>query len=86
MRFTQETDASTLNVLYYKLCLDEPASFGVTSKDWGDELDVTIDWQAGERLLVTGVIGVLFPGDAAEQYVGGSDHWLHAMAYVKFSL
>ena len=85
LRFTQETDASTLNVLYYKLSLDEPAGFGVTSKDWGDELDVTIDWQAAERLLVTGVLGALVPGDAAEQYAGGSDHWLHAMAYVKYS-
>lgn len=85
LRFTGEGDSNTLNVLYYKLRLDEPAGFGVTSKDWGDELDVTIDWQAGERLLVTGVIGALFPGDAAEQYAGGSDNWLHAMAYVKYS-
>jgi hypothetical protein len=85
LRFTAETDASTLNVLYYKLRLDEPASFDVTSEDWGDELDLTIDWQAGDRVLLTGVIGALFPGDAAAQYAGGSDNWLHAMAYVKYS-
>ncbi|HXS80988.1 MAG TPA: hypothetical protein VN818_11910 [Gammaproteobacteria bacterium] len=85
LRFTQEAGASTLNVLYYKLSLDEPAGFGVTSNAWGDELDVTIDWQAAERWLVTGVIGALVPGDAAEQYAVGSDNWLHAMAYVKFS-
>lgn len=85
LRLAGDRGSSTLNALYYKLRLDEPAGFGVTSKDWGDELDVTIDWQAGERLLVTGVIGALFPGEAAEQYAGGSDNWLHAMAYVKYS-
>ena len=85
LRFTKEAGDSTLNVLYYKLALDEPVSFGVTSKDWGDEVNLTIDWQATDKLLVTGVLGALFPGDAAEQYTGGSDNWLHAMAYVKFS-
>ena len=65
--------------------LDEPASFGVTSKDWGDELDVVLEWEAGGHVVVTGVIGVLFPGAAAEEYAGGSDNWIHAMAYVNFS-
>lgn len=85
VRFTAQVGESTLNVLYYKLALDEPASFGVTSEDWGDEVDFTIDWQATDKLLVTGVIGALFPGDAAQLYAGGSANWLHAMAYVKYS-
>ena len=85
VRFTAQVGESTLNVLYYKLALDEPASFGVMSEDWGDEVDFTIDWQATDKLLVTGVIGALFPGDAAQQYAGGSANWLHAMAYVKYS-
>jgi hypothetical protein len=84
LRFTAEAE-TTLNLLYYKFRLDEPASFGVTSKDWGDEVDVVLDWQAGEHFLITGVVGVLFPGAAAEQYAGGGDNWIHAMAYVKFS-
>jgi hypothetical protein len=85
VRFTAPIGESTLNVLYYKLALDEPASFGVTSEDWGDEVDFTVDWQATDKLLVTGVIGALFPGDAAAQYAGGSANWLHAMAYLKYS-
>ena len=84
LRFTGEEE-TTLNLLYYKFRLDEPASFGVTSKDWGDEVDVVLDWEAGSHVVVTGVFGVLFPGAAAEQYAGGSDNWIHAMAYVKFS-
>ena len=84
LRFTGEAE-TTLNLLYYKFRLDEPASFGVTSKDWGDEVDVVLDWEAGSHVVVTGVIGVLFPGAAAEQYAGGGDNWIHAMAYVKFS-
>src|SRR5688572_21789641 len=84
LRFTGERDANTLNLLYYTLRLDEPASVGA-SRDWGDEVDVTLEWEAGEHFVTTGVIGVLFPGDAAKELSGGADNWLHAMAQVKYS-
>ena len=83
LRFTGEEE-TTLNLLYYKFRLDEPASAGA-SKDWGDEFDVVLEWEAGEHFSVTGVLGVLFPGAAAEQYAGGSDNWIHAMAHAKYS-
>jgi hypothetical protein len=32
-----------------------------------------------------GVIAALFPGDGAQQFVGGNDDWLHAMLYMMYS-
>jgi alginate export protein len=77
----------TLNAMLYKFTLDRPASFGVLSNDWGDEVNFTAEWQVNERMLVTGVLGMLFPGDAARQYVRSTtaDDWLHAMILVTYS-
>ncbi len=76
-----------VNAMLYKFTLDRPASFGVLSNDWGDELNFTAEWQVNERMLVTGVLGVLFPGAAAKQYVGGgsTDDWVHAMILVTYA-
>jgi len=58
---------------------------GVTSDDWGDEVDFIVDWQATEKIHVIGVAGVLFPGEAAEQWVGGGDNWLYSMLYASYA-
>jgi hypothetical protein len=79
------SESVTWNFFYYNFVLDQPASFGVTSDEWGDELNVTVEWAASDNLFVIGVIGALFPGDGAEQFVGGSDDWLHGMLYVMYS-
>jgi hypothetical protein len=77
----------TFNVMYYNFTLDQPASFGVTSKNWGDEIDLTVEWAVSERFLVIGVLGALLPGDGAKQFVGGpSDStWTHGMLYLSYS-
>jgi hypothetical protein len=77
----------TLNAMLYKFTLDRPASFGVLSKDWGDELNFIAEWQVNEHMLVTGVLGALFPGEAARQYVRAAtaDDWLHAMVLITYS-
>jgi hypothetical protein len=77
----------TVNAMLYKFTLDRPASFGVLSNDWGDELNFTAEWQVNEHMLVTGVLGMLFPGEAARQYVRATtaDDWLHAMLLVTYS-
>jgi alginate export protein len=77
----------TLNAMLYKFTLDRPLSFGVLSKDWGDELNFTAEWQVNEHMLVTGVLGALFPGEAARQYVraASADDWVHAMILVTYA-
>ncbi len=78
-------DGVTVDAMYYRFALDQPASFGAASDDWGDELDFTVEWDATATVSVTGVLGVLRPGDAATQIVGGGSDWIHAMLLVSFS-
>jgi hypothetical protein len=81
----QPKEGVTLNLFYYNFMLDQPASFGVTSDDWGDEVNFTVEWEASDNLYIMGVIAALFPGDGAQQFVGGNDDWLHAMLYMMYS-
>jgi hypothetical protein len=83
---TQPREGLTLNLMYYKFTLDQPASIGVTHDDWGDELNFTVDWEVSEQIYLIGVVGMLFPGEGAEQFVGASgDDWLHSMLYIMYS-
>ena len=75
----------TLNAMYWHFTLDEPGSFGVTSDDWGDEFNFTLDWAVNDRVYVIGVLGVLLPGEGAEQYVGGNSDWIHSMLYITYA-
>ena len=75
----------TLNVLYYQFTFNEPASFGVTSDDWGDELNVALDWAYSEKLYLIGVVGLLMPGDAAIAVTGGNEDWLYVMLYASYA-
>jgi hypothetical protein len=81
----QVQDDVAVNVFYYNFSLDQPESFGVSSDDWGDELNFIVDWQASDHLLVSGVIAALFRGDGAEEFAGGSDDWYHYMLYFSYS-
>jgi len=83
----QPSEKVTLNLIYYNFSLDEPSALvaGVTSDDWGDEINLIVDWQATEKIYVIGVAGVLFPGKAAEQWVGGDDNWLYSMLYASYA-
>ena len=49
-------------------------------------MNLTVDWAATEHLYVIGVLGVLQPGDAAEEWVGGDDDWKYLMLYVSYTL
>jgi len=82
------TDKVTVNLFYYNFKLDDPATFGVSSDDFGDEVDFAVDWQATDRIYVITVLGDLRPGNGAKQWVGASDDkdWLYAMLYVSFTL
>jgi hypothetical protein len=82
------SESITMNFFYYKFYLDDPSSFspGVTSDDFGDEVDLTFDWQATDRLYVIAVLATLNPSSAAEQWTGGDKDWRYGMLYVIFTL
>ena len=81
------SETVTLNLIYYNFTLDHPSALAsnVTSDKWGDEVDFITDWQATKKVYVIGVLGVLFPGKAAEQWVGGNDNWLYSMLYASYA-
>ena len=81
------SESLTLNLIYYQFSLNEPASLdpSVTSDDWGDEINFTADWAVTDNWYLIGVLAVLKPGDAAEQWVGGDEDWLYSMFYASFS-
>jgi hypothetical protein len=81
------TEAWTLNLFYYNFSLNFPASLdpAVTSDDWGDEINFTADWALDDNWYLVSVLGVLFPGKAAEQWVGGDEDWLYSMFYLSYT-
>jgi hypothetical protein len=81
----QPSKELTLNLLYYDFTIDQPASLGITSDDWGDEVNFAVDWHVNDHLYVMGVLAALFPGKGAEQWTGGNDDWVHSMLYVTYS-
>lgn len=83
----QPNESVTLNVMYYDYTLDQEQIWGdpVTSDDWGQELNFTVDWAATEQIYVIGVLGNLSPGDAAKQWTGGDEDWLYSMVYVSYA-
>ena len=84
----QPQEGVTLNLFFYSFTLDHPAALdpAVTDDDYGNEVDFIVDWAVTEHASLTGVVGALFPGDAAEQWVGGDDDWLYAMLLISYSL
>lgn len=81
------SETVTLNLVYYDFWLDQPSALapGVTSDDWGKELNFAVDWAVTERIYVIGVLGNLSPGKAAEQWTGGDNDWKYSMLYVSYT-
>ena len=76
----------TVSLFYYSFTLDDPRSFGVRSDDFGDEVDLTVDWAPTDRIYVIVVLAQLNPGDGAQQWTGGDKDWQYAMLHVGFTL
>jgi Alginate export len=77
----------TSSVIYYRFTLDQPGALAqdVTDDHFGDEIDVTADWQATDKLALTGVLAALLPGEAAKQWTGGNKSWLYSMLLVSYA-
>jgi len=89
------TETIVMNLIYYNFKIDSLNQFNntyggspITSDNFGNEIDLTFDWQATDRFLITTVFGDLIAGDGARQWVGASNgnDWLYAMLMVTFTL
>jgi hypothetical protein len=75
------SDAVTLTAAFLNIQIDEPAAIGATSDEFGNELDLIVDWQVSERFAVSGALAFLDPDRAAKEFTGGDNTWTHAMVY-----
>jgi hypothetical protein len=77
-----------LNIIYYDFALDQPNIFGdpVGSTDWGDELNLAVDYPITDKWLLNATVGWLVPGQAAINWTGGDKTWVYGMLYMSFSL
>jgi len=80
-------DAVVLNAIYYDFSLDQPNIFGdpVNSTDWGDEINLAVDWTVNDQWFLNFVAGWLVPGEAATNWTGGEQTWLYGMIYANFT-
>ncbi|MBL4826758.1 MAG: hypothetical protein JKY66_03435 [Spongiibacteraceae bacterium] len=69
----------TLNILLYRFEINEEAALGITDDDFGDEINLALDWQVNKQFFVSTVVGVLLPGEGGEQFSGGDKNWTHLM-------
>ncbi len=66
----QPSETVTLTGLFYNFRFNEKPT-GVTSSDFGNEVNLAVDWQATPNLLVSGAVGRFFAGDGGRQQLGG---------------
>jgi len=79
------TDTITAHLYYYNFKLVDAGDFGVDSKDYADEVDLTIDWSPNDRLSFSLVGAWATPDDAAKESTGGNDDWWYGMLWSKIS-
>jgi hypothetical protein len=59
--------------------IGDPRVVLIRDKDLASELDLVVDWEAGEHLLLTATFGALIPSRGIEQATRGNQTWLHGM-------
>ena len=76
-----------MHLFYYHFNIDQPESLAdnVTASDFADEINLIADWQATDKLSVSGVLAVAIPGEAARQFTGGNQTWLQSMLYASWT-
>ena len=81
------SDAVVLNAIYYDFKLDQPNIFGtpVWSTDWGDEVNLMLDWTVNDRWFLNFIVSWLAPGEAATNWTGGDKTWVNGMIYANFT-
>jgi hypothetical protein len=76
-----------LNALYFNFRLDQlPTGSTITSKNVGNEVNLTADWSPIGQLTISAVYAFNVPGAATEQATNGSAVWSHFMLYMGISL
>jgi hypothetical protein len=82
------TEEIGIGALYFHFDLEEKNYFGtpVSDRDFADEVNLYVDWTINDHVFVSGLYGVVLPGDAAEEVFGEDDayHLFQIYAIVTF--
>lgn len=73
------TDTISLWALWFDTRFDEPNYLQIQdtqSKDWGEELNLIVEWYPTENWYIVGVAAIAFPGDATAEVYGNDDYSL----------
>ena len=79
-------DSISVNLFYYNFRLDNASAFGVQSKSYANEYDLTVDWNPNDYLSFSVVGAYADPDNGAKQQTGGNDNWAYTMVWgsIKF--
>jgi hypothetical protein len=92
----QPQEAWTVNLFWLNFRLDnlateltprlfDPRIVNITSKNLGNEVDLTLDWAMNDHVNWSAVVGALFPSRGLKQGSGGDDTWMHFMLYASIA-
>jgi hypothetical protein len=69
----------------YSFMVDQPVTFGSTSKSLATELDAYTDWKINSNFTASFVAAYGNPGDAAAQALGRTQNFSYGMIYVSYA-
>jgi hypothetical protein len=78
-------DPVSINLFYYTFKLHDSEASGLSSDDYADEMDITVDWSVNKHLSVSLVGATADPKDGAEEQTGGDSSWKYMMLYANVS-
>ncbi|MDD2468124.1 MAG: hypothetical protein PHI97_29450 [Desulfobulbus sp.] len=71
----QPVDALAVSLFYYAFSLHSPAALSVTSDDYVDEWNLTVDWTVNNHLSLSWVGAYAIPDSGAKQRFGDDEDW-----------
>ncbi|GAB4265685.1 MAG: hypothetical protein Kow0092_18170 [Deferrisomatales bacterium] len=76
----------TVSLHYLKHWIEEKGSFGTTSDNWGDEVNLFVDYTVNDHLFAHFGTGFVIPDDAAEEVAGNDKTAYFAQLWLAFYL
>ena len=79
-------ESVTLNFIYYNFAFVNPKAFDLTSRNYGDEVNLVADWAFSESISFSAGLEAFVPNKGGKQYLGGDANsvWLQGMLSASF--
>lgn len=75
----------TMNLIYLNYKFDDPNVWGVSSRRYGNEVDLVADWSVNSTVDLAAGIETFIPDEGGKQvFSGGNQMWVQGMVYASF--